>query len=107
MSRKRSVSSIFDDEDEEQSQSRTTSQYRRVQSISNVIDDEQSSSSRSPITPSCRNPSHIWSISIVIEDDDEETINQGSQSIIAGALYELNIQQKTSDISNQYDDNIK
>ena len=40
MSRKRSVSSIFDDEDEEQSQSRTTSQYRRVRLISNVIDDE-------------------------------------------------------------------
>ena len=40
MSRKRSASSIFDDEDEEQSPSRTTSQYRRVRSISNVIDDE-------------------------------------------------------------------
>ena len=78
MSRKRSVSSIFDDEDEEQSQSQTTSQYCRVRSISNVIDDEQSSSSRSPTTPSRRNSSHIRSIGIVIEDDDKETINQES-----------------------------
>jgi len=84
MSRKRSASSIFDDEDEEQSPSRTTSQYRRVRSISNVIDDEQSSSSRSTTTPSRRNPSRIRSIGIVIEDDDEETMNQGSQSTIAG-----------------------
>jgi hypothetical protein len=40
----------------------------------------------------------------VIEDDDEETMNQGSQSTIAGALHELNIQQETSDISDQYDE---
>jgi len=104
MSRKRSASSIFDDEDEEQSPSRTTSQYRRVRSISNVIDDEQSSSSWSTTTPSRRNPSRIRSIGIVIEDDDEETMNQGSQSTIAGALHELNIQQETSYISDQYDE---
>ena len=78
MSRKRSASSIFDDEDEEQSPSRTTPRYRRVRSISNVIDDEQSSSSRSTTTPSRRNPSRIRSIGIVIEGDDEEMINQGS-----------------------------
>ena len=104
MSRKRSASSIFDDEDEEQSPSRTTSQYRRVRSISNVIDDEQSSSSQSTTTPSHSNPSCIRSIGIVIEDDDEETINQESQSTIAGALHELNIQQETSDISDQYNE---
>jgi len=40
----------------------------------------------------------------VIEDDDKETMNQGSQSTIAGVLHELNIQQETSDISDQYDE---
>ena len=52
MSRKRSAFSIFDDEDEEQSSSRTTSQYCRVWSISNVIDDEQLFLNQSTITPS-------------------------------------------------------
>jgi hypothetical protein len=81
MSRKRSIASILDDEENDSSQSSTAASYRRNRSITSLIDENISSTSR---TSSSRN---------VI------TRYRYLQSSISDAFHQLEIQEETGESS--------